>query len=183
MSKKFFALLAAILLLPAFVATADAAPHRKSHYSKSYSSSHKSASRRSSHSRRASYSRRATSRRYAERSRYRSDEASNLGYTSYSSSSYSSRPRSAGLGGRPSRWCGWWMRTQRGGGPEMNLAWNWSKYGSPSSPQVGAVVVWRHHVGQIVGQAANGKWLVQSGNDGNAVRTRARSIAGAVIRM
>jgi ribosomal protein L35AE/L33A len=75
------------------------------------------------------------------------------------------------------------MRTRRGGGPEMNLAWNWRNYGSPASAQVGAIVVWRHHVGEIVGQAANGQWLVHSGNDGGAVRTRARSIAGAVIRM
>ncbi|MCB1520721.1 MAG: hypothetical protein KDJ37_09110 [Hyphomicrobiaceae bacterium] len=75
------------------------------------------------------------------------------------------------------------MRTQRGGGSHLNVAWNWRNYGSAASPQVGAVVVWRHHVGQIVGQAANGRWLVQSGNDGGRVRTRARSIAGAVIRM
>jgi hypothetical protein len=27
--------------------------------------------------------------------------------------------------GRPTRWCGWWMRTQKGGGPEMSLASNW----------------------------------------------------------
>jgi hypothetical protein len=40
-------------------------------------------------------------------------------------------------------------------------------------------VVWRHHVGRIVGQE-NGQWIVQSGNDGHAVRTRARSIAGAI---
>jgi hypothetical protein len=75
------------------------------------------------------------------------------------------------------------MRTQRGGGPEFNLAWNWTKYGSPGSPQVGAVVVWSHHVGEIVGQASNGQWLVRSGNDGGQVRTRARSISGAVIRV
>ena len=75
------------------------------------------------------------------------------------------------------------MRTQRGGGPELNLAWNWRNYGSAGSPQVGAVVVWRHHVGEIVGQASNGQWLVRSGNDGGAVRTRARSISGAVIRV
>jgi hypothetical protein len=90
---------------------------------------------------------------------------------------------SSGVGPRPSQWCGWWMRTQRGGGPEFNLAWNWTKYGSPGSPQVGAVVVWRHHVGEIVGQASNGQWIVRSGNDGGQVRTRARSIAGAVIRV
>ncbi len=89
----------------------------------------------------------------------------------------------SGVGPRPSKWCGWWMRTQRGGGPEYNLAWNWTKYGSPGSPQVGAVVVWRHHVGEIVGQAANGQWIVRSGNDGGQVRSRARSIAGAVIRV
>lgn len=91
--------------------------------------------------------------------------------------------RVAGSNGRPRAWCGWWMRQQRGGGPEYNLAWNWRNYGSPSGPQVGAVVVWPHHVGQIVGQASNGMWLVQSGNDGGAVRTRARSVKGAIFRI
>ncbi|MGE3231394.1 MAG: hypothetical protein AB7J30_18330 [Hyphomicrobium sp.] len=101
----------------------------------------------------------------------------------YASESYSSSGYSGGAGPRPRAWCGWWMRTQRGGGAHLNLAWNWSKWGSPSSPQVGAVVVWRHHVGEIVGRAPNGQWLVRSGNDGGAVRTRARSVAGAVFRM
>jgi hypothetical protein len=91
--------------------------------------------------------------------------------------------RSSGIGGRPSAWCGWWMRTQRGGGPEYNLAANWRRYGRPGQAQVGAVVVWNHHVGQIVGRASNGQWLVQSGNDGGAVRTRARSISGATVRV
>ena len=90
---------------------------------------------------------------------------------------------SSGVGPRPSAWCGWYMRTRHGGGPEMNLAWNWSRYGSAASPQVGAIVVWRHHVGEIVGKADNGMWLVHSGNDGGAVRTRARSISGAVVRI
>ena len=54
---------------------------------------------------------------------------------------------------------------------------------SPTSPQVGAVVVWRHHVGEIVGHASNGQWIVRSGNDGGAVRTRARSVAGAIFRI
>lgn len=91
--------------------------------------------------------------------------------------------RRAGVGPRPGKWCGWWMRTQKGGGPEFNVAWNWRKYGSPSGPQVGAVVVWRHHVGMIVGRAPDGRWLVKSGNDGGAVRTRARSVAGAIFRI
>jgi hypothetical protein len=75
------------------------------------------------------------------------------------------------------------MRTQLGGGPEYNLAANWRNYGRPSPPQVGAVVVWPHHVGIITGQASNGKWIVKSGNDGGRVRERAQSIAGAVFRM
>lgn len=88
-----------------------------------------------------------------------------------------------GVGRRPGKWCGWWMRTQKGGGPEYNVAWNWRKYGSPTSPQIGAVVVWRHHVGIITGRAANGQWIVKSGNDGGRVRERARSVAGAVFRI
>jgi hypothetical protein len=90
---------------------------------------------------------------------------------------------SGSVGPRPSRWCGWWMRTQRGGGPEYNLAANWRRYGSASGPQVGAVVVWPHHVGQITGRASNGQWIVQSGNDGGQVRERARSVSGATFRM
>ncbi len=87
-----------------------------------------------------------------------------------------------GLGPRPGRWCGWWMRQQLGGGPAYNLAWAWSRWGLPSSPQVGAVVVWPHHVGLITGETAKGKWLVTSGNDGGRVRERVRSLRGAVIR-
>jgi hypothetical protein len=90
---------------------------------------------------------------------------------------------SAGVGTRPSRWCGWWMRTQKGGGPELNLARNWAHWGRPSGPQVGAVVVWSHHVGMITGRTAGGQWIVKSGNDGGQVRERPRSVAGAVFRV
>ncbi len=86
-------------------------------------------------------------------------------------------------GGRPSRWCGWWMRTQKGGGPELNLAHNWTHWGRPSGPKVGAVVVWPHHVGMITGRAAGGEWIVKSGNDGGRVRERPRSVTGAVFRV
>lgn len=89
--------------------------------------------------------------------------------------------RSGGVGPRPSKWCGWWMRTQFGGGSEYNLARNWAKRGTNAGgPAVGAVVVWPHHVGIIVGRASNGRWLVKSGNDSNAVRTRARGLGGAI---
>jgi hypothetical protein len=88
-----------------------------------------------------------------------------------------------GVGPRPSAWCGWWMRTQKGGGPELNLAHNWAHWGRPSGPQVGAVVVWSHHVGMITGRSASGEWIVKSGNDGGRVRERPRSVAGAVFRV
>ena len=84
--------------------------------------------------------------------------------------------------GRPRAWCGWFMRGQVGSdpGPSFNLARSWASYGSNAGgPQVGAIVVWRHHVGKIVGHE-NGQWIIQSGNDGHAVRTRPRSIAGAI---
>jgi uncharacterized RmlC-like cupin family protein len=85
-------------------------------------------------------------------------------------------------GGRPRAWCGWYMRQQVGAdpGPNYNLARSWARYGSNAGgPTIGAIVVWRHHVGKIVGQE-NGQWIVQSGNDGRAVRTRPRSLAGAI---
>jgi hypothetical protein len=88
----------------------------------------------------------------------------------------------AGASGRPSAWCGWYMRSQVGSdpGPSYNLARSWAHYGSDAGgPTVGAIVVWRHHVGKIVAHE-NGQWVVQSGNDGHAVRTRPRSLAGAI---
>jgi hypothetical protein len=88
---------------------------------------------------------------------------------------------SGGVGPRPSAWCGWAMRQMVGGdpGPSYNLARNWAHWGHSGPAGVGAVVVWPHHVGKIVGQQ-NGEWVVESGNDGHALRSRARSIAGAI---
>jgi hypothetical protein len=87
------------------------------------------------------------------------------------------------VGAKPARWCGWWMRTQLGGGPEYNLARNWANRGRPlSGPRVGAVVVWSHHVGMITGRTENGQWIVKSGNDDGAVRERPRNVSGAVFR-
>ncbi|MGN6749765.1 MAG: hypothetical protein ACTHJS_14340 [Xanthobacteraceae bacterium] len=64
-------------------------------------------------------------------------------------------------------------------GPSYNLARNWAHWGRPGPAGVGAVVVWSHHVGKIVGRE-NGQWIIESGNDGHALRTRPRSIAGAI---
>lgn len=115
-------------------------------------------------------SRRRTSQATRVASRQVSDDGDSVGNRS-------------GLGPRPGAWCGWYMRSRHGGGPEFNLAANWRKWGSPGSPQIGAIVVWDHHVGEIVGKADNGQWIILSGNDGGAVRTRPRSIAGATIRV
>jgi hypothetical protein len=144
-----------------------------------------------------SVSARASIRRNASSQRYKSPRA-RVARTTHQSRTQQRRARSSdsgprlasltgggfsGVGPRPRQWCGWWMRTQLGGGPQFNLAWNWRSYGSPASAQVGAVVVWRHHVGIITGQASNGKWVVKSGNDGGRVRERARSVSGAVFRI
>lgn len=95
--------------------------------------------------------------------------------------SASHRKHYASRGGRPARWCGWYMRSLKGGGPEYNLARNWARRGTNAGgPKVGAVVVWSHHVGLITGKASNGKWLVKSGNDGGRVRERPRSVSGAI---
>jgi len=95
---------------------------------------------------------------------------------------YSGQSASAGhLGGRPSAWCGWQMRqlVSNDPGPSFNLARNWARWGQSGPAGVGAVVVWPHHVGKIVGQE-NGMWIVESGNDDHAVRTRPRSLAGVI---
>src|SRR6516162_5373784 len=62
---------------------------------------------------------------------------------------------SHGYAGRPAAWCGWYMRSQVGSdpGPEYNLARAWAHFGvNASGPTVGVIVVWRHHVGKIVGR-------------------------------
>jgi len=86
-----------------------------------------------------------------------------------------------GMGGRPAAWCGWEMRqlVSSDPGPQYNLARNWARWGEAGPAGVGAVVVWPHHVGKIVGREGD-QWLVESGNDGHAIRTRVRSIAGAI---
>jgi hypothetical protein len=83
-------------------------------------------------------------------------------------------------GGRPRAWCGWWLGRQLGmANRNLWLARNWASVGRKAQPGIGIVVVWRHHVGIITGRAGN-KWIVKSGNDGNTVRERPRSIAGAI---
>lgn len=91
------------------------------------------------------------------------------------------REVSRGMGPRPRAWCGWWLGRHLGM-PDRRLwlARNWVTVGSHApGPHIGAVVVWRHHVGIITGRQGN-QWIVKSGNDGGRVRERARSVAGAI---
>lgn len=89
---------------------------------------------------------------------------------------------SGSLGSRPHAWCGWWMRKATGIlDKSLNVARNWAHVGvNAGGPRVGAIVVWPHHVGRIVARSSEGEWIVQSGNDGHAVRTRPRSLARAI---
>jgi hypothetical protein len=91
------------------------------------------------------------------------------------------RVSSGGYGPRPSAWCGWEMRHLVGGDPgaSYNLARNWAHWGHAGPVGIGAVVVWPHHVGKIVGRDGD-EWVIESGNDGHRLRTRPRSIAGAI---
>ena len=86
------------------------------------------------------------------------------------------------MGPRPAKWCGWWARHQKGvDNPGYNRAIYWLNYGKPTSPQVGAVVVWSHHVGIITGRDHRG-WLVTSGNWNNRVATVPLSQMGRGVR-
>jgi hypothetical protein len=79
-------------------------------------------------------------------------------------------------------WCGIWLG-QHLGKPDRRLwlARNWAREGvNAGGPGIGVVVVWFHHVGIVTGRAANGEWIVKSGNDGGAVRTRPRSLSRAI---
>lgn len=63
----------------------------------------------------------------------------------------------------------------------LALARNWAREGTNAGgPGTGVIVVWSHHVGRIEGRDQRGRWIVRSGNDGNAVRVRPRSLAGAI---
>ena len=44
-------------------------------------------------------------------------------------------------------------------GPAFNLARNWAHWGQAGPAGVGAVVVWSHHVGKIVG-LEDGAWII-----------------------
>lgn len=119
----------------------------------------------------------------ARRHAFRHDRQARRDYRRWRepSDAYASRYGGSGYGARPRAWCGWEMRQLVSGdpGPSFNLARNWAHWGHAGPAGVGAVVVWPHHVGKIVGRDG-GMWVIESGNDGHQLRTRPRSIAGVI---
>jgi len=79
-------------------------------------------------------------------------------------------------------WCGIYLSNYLGKHDRnLALAREWAREGSPApGPGPGVVAVWPHHVGVITGQTPDGQWIVHSGNDGGAVRTRPRSLSGVI---
>ena len=81
-------------------------------------------------------------------------------------------------------WCGCWLRLRYGiTDKAFDKASNWRNFGQPSlACVVGGIAYWPHHVGEITGCPGGGQIQIISGNDGNAVRDRLRSIRGARFR-
>jgi hypothetical protein len=173
---KLMTLTMAIVAACAFAQSAEARSYH--HHHTSYRHEYRHHAHR--HEYRHDARRHGYARRYAEERGY-AGEAAYQGW-SHRRSGYALRRTAyrGGVGGRPRAWCGWYMRKLLGvGDPSYNLARNWAHWGHGGAPGVGAVVVWSHHVGKIVGREG-GEWVIQSGNDGHRVRTRPRSIAGAI---
>lgn len=65
---------------------------------------------------------------------------------------------------------------------KYNLARAWAGFGvRAGGPAFNVIVVWPHHVAIIIGGSdSHGRWLMESGNDGHAVRRRYRSLAGVI---
>jgi hypothetical protein len=83
---------------------------------------------------------------------------------------------------RAHAWCGTYLSRYFGmTDRRLALAREWTKVGSNAGgPNIGVVVVWPHHVGVITGRTPHGEWIIHSGDDGGAVRTRPRAVAGSI---
>lgn len=78
-------------------------------------------------------------------------------------------------------WCGCWLRHVFGiADKAFNLAAHWATFGSPGAAAPGNIAVYRHHVALIRGNCDGAGCVMISGNDGHAVRTRYRSLRGAI---
>ena len=90
---------------------------------------------------------------------------------------------------RPRMWCGWWLAQHLGyQDKKLYYVLNWledKRFTRVSGPAVGQIAVFRRgkrggHIGIVKGVPGPGKVLLLSGNDGNAVRLRARSTAAVI---
>jgi hypothetical protein len=83
--------------------------------------------------------------------------------------------------GCPERWCGCWLALHKGiSDHRLWVARAWANWGRPSPLIPGAVVVYPHHVVEVLSALGNGRFIGVSGNDGHAVRVRERSTARAI---
>lgn len=75
--------------------------------------------------------------------------------------------------GKPGPWCadaaGAWLRRAGYRAPRSRRAIDYARYGRPTSPRPGAIVVSRHHVGVVV-TVNHGRVTMVSGNWGGRVR-------------
>jgi len=169
------AVLATILLAVAFAAAAPAqtAPHRHGHHHKHHQS-------QVAHHRVQPHHRTQPQQQAAKEPHQQAAKANHHGWAARQVERV---VHWVGPDTRPAQWCGWFMRrTFNVADREYNRAAKWADWGHWSpGPRVGAVVVWRHHVGLIKGGPDDrGQWLVNSGNDNHMVRTRYMSLAHAI---
>lgn len=179
---KLTTLLAALAVTFGFVQSAQARVHHRQRVSQYQLDHHRVAHRQAHRQRVARHHARTRVLASRGESEYRAERYARPAHTARDAYA-SSAPDAYGgrYGRRPAAWCGWQMRhlVSSDPGPSFNLARNWAGWGHAGPVGVGAVVVWPHHVGKIVGQEG-GMWVIESGNDGHALRTRPRSIAGAI---
>lgn len=76
--------------------------------------------------------------------------------------------------------CGWYLRNKRGiADADLNLAANWARKRPRTSAGPGAVVVWRHHVAEIVSMSGRCRATVHD-NAGTYQRDICRGVMAYV---
>lgn len=100
------------------------------------------------------------------------EERSNISFSSEAPRTSEARPGDCyGI-----QWCGCYMRHLTGlRDSSLNLAANWAHVGAATSAHSGAIVVWRHHVGELKSEVdEKGYAMVLSGNNGSGNRATVR---------
>lgn len=87
---------------------------------------------------------------------------------------------------RPGKWCAWWLRRKMGIPRSAFRPGQWNRaaafrhIGRAATRATANIVVWPHHVGKIDRYLGGNRAMITSGNDGHRVRTRVRSLRGAI---